>query len=100
VSSATFASFRSKVRWIGTGAVFLHILFCLFLSGVSSEGSWRWFPAFIVDFPASLLVILATWLGAPTFIAFVTIGSVWWAFVIALGSRLYWKHWRIRDPAA
>ena len=88
---------RTTLVWISAGVIALHTLFCVHLARTPSEGGWQWFPAFLVDFPASLLTLLATSLSVPPSIAFGVIGSIWWVFVVWVAS---WIYWGARRPAA
>jgi hypothetical protein len=47
-----------------------------------SEGSWRWFPAFLVDLPFSLLLIELPE-SVPPLVVYGVLGSLWW-YLIAL----------------
>jgi len=38
-------------------AVAAHGAFCYWIQVTSSAGGWQWFPAFVVDFPASIFVL-------------------------------------------
>ena len=91
-----FAQHRSTLIVVGIVAVALHLLFCFHLASAPSEGSWQWFPAFVVDFPASLLTLVVTRLGISPLIAFATIGSLWWFFLAWVGC---WIYWGVRDAA-
>ena len=84
----------------------LHLVWCVALQvGVlaPSEGSWTWFPVFLVDFPFSILPLMATaalpeGLAAriPPLVVLGIPGTVWWYFLSTIlvsvlspaGSRL------------
>ena len=88
---------RNMLILVGITVVVLQILFCVHLDRSPSEGSWGWFPAFLLNFPASLLTFPMTRLGIPPLIAFVTVGSIWWLFLVWVASWIYWGSGR---PAA
>jgi len=44
---------------------------------LGGEGSWKWFPAFYVDFPFSIL-LLPLLKVAPPFPVFAFLGTAWW----------------------
>ena len=74
----------------------LHLCACLIVgSGIlGSEGSWGWFPMFVVDFPFSIALLpVINGLGpAP---AFVVLGTIWW-FVLSRGAVALWSRLRER----
>jgi len=43
----------------------------------SGEGSWKWFPAFYLDFPFSILLFPLLKV-APPFLVFAVLGTGWW----------------------
>jgi hypothetical protein len=53
-----------------------HIALCIELVVHPDEGGWQWFPAFLIDFPASFVPLFLTRLGAPPFGAFAVVGSL------------------------
>jgi hypothetical protein len=65
-----------------------HFLACLAIQTEllgPSEGSWTWFPMFVVDLPFSLLLLMAGrllpgWEVAP-FLLFGVAGTAWWYFL-------------------
>jgi hypothetical protein len=63
----------------------LHLLWCLAIQlevVPPSEGSWPWFPVFVVDLPFSMLPLLAgSGLDISPFVLFGLTGTVWWYFV-------------------
>jgi hypothetical protein len=72
----------------------LHFLWCLALQTAivaPSEGSWTWFPVFIVDFPFSILVLWAegvlhesAGVDLPPLVTFGIAGTIWWYFLSAI----------------
>jgi hypothetical protein len=73
---------RSWRRWVAVLAAALHLIFCVVLQLSGSEGSWRWFPAFLLDFPVSVLFMMLGFL--PPMFLFGILGSAWWFFVARL----------------
>ena len=73
-------------------AASIHFLICLFVANTPSEGSWQWFPIFVIDLPASLipLVLSPKWL--PPLLSFGVVGSVWWYFVVRFVAIRFTKH--------
>lgn len=67
----------------GTTAVG-HLIFIAISSQSPSEGSWRWFPAFVVDFPFSVMWLLLLQGLVPPLIFFGIAGSAWW-YALAYG---------------
>lgn len=69
---------RARLIIVPLGAALIHGAFCYAVdSGViATEGSWQWFPPFLLDFPIS---ILFAWLGRiiDPFILFGIAGSLW-----------------------
>ena len=69
----------------------LHFLWCLAIQTEivpPSEGSWTWFPVFLVDFPFSILPFMASntlhesaGIDLSPFVTFGITGTVWWYFV-------------------
>jgi hypothetical protein len=62
------------------GAV-IHFVICLYVQGTISEGSWKWFPVFVLDFPASMLTVMLSQPDTPPLLKFGIVGSLWWFFV-------------------
>ena len=79
----------------------LHFLWCLAIHTrviPPSEGSWTWFPVFVVDFPFSVLSLLAAdalhdslGVNVPALVVFGLTGTIWWyglsMIVVGLVSR-------------
>ena len=55
----------------------VHLSLRLVIQQHPTEGSWTWFPMFLVDFPASLLAMLLGYV-LPPLAAFGIVGTVWW----------------------
>jgi hypothetical protein len=73
---------------IAITAAFLHVAFCIAISfgAIASDGSWKWFPVFLVDFPVSILFLpLQKFL--PNEVIFGLFGTIYWfALVFGLGT--------------
>ena len=71
----------------------LHLALCIFVQLHPTEGSWWWFPLFVVDFPFSFLLMLLKVLlpsGLPTgFIVFGVFGTMWWYFLSVLARWIF-----------
>ena len=73
----------------------LHFALCLAVqAGIMgpSEGSWYWFPVFAIDFPLSILTLLAdnalqAGLGVrlPGLVLFGVTGTLWWYLLSRVG---------------
>ena len=74
-----------RLPWYAFPAVVaaLHLLPCLALTfdKSSSDGSWHWFPMFIVDLPISIL-FLSLQDFFPDAVLFGAFGTLWW-FLLA-----------------
>jgi len=79
-------------RYIPTPFVLLlpafHLALCFMLSLGSSEGSWRYFPLFVVDFPASFVFVRLGFLTP--MLVFILFGTLWW-YLISLFIRLAFR---------
>ena len=79
---------RANPHAVPLAFVGLHLLFCLVVYGSPSEGSWQWLPMLLIDFPASLLVLLlARVYGMPPLLLFGVIGSLWWYLLVRWVAR-------------
>jgi len=72
----------SAHRWARLVLPAVHVLLCVAAQmGVfGTEGSWRWFPVFFVDFPLSIVLIPAV-NAAPPLLVFGVVGTVWWYLI-------------------
>ncbi len=70
---------------VGGAAAALHAGFCYSISQTPSEGSWQWFPVFLVDFPFSIVITVLSPKGTDPLFAFGVFGSLWW-FLLGSGS--------------
>ena len=75
-------TFRNSGRFPVVMAA-LHLALCLAAATWQSEGSWRWFPVFLVDFPVSI-AFLPLGQFFPPLVVFGVLGTVYW-FVLAAG---------------
>ena len=62
----------------------LHLIGCLYVYATPSEGSWQWFPIYIVDFPASLVPLRVIPASVPPLISFGVVGTLWWYFIVRM----------------
>jgi hypothetical protein len=69
----------------------LHLILCIVVALMSSEGSWRWFPMFLIDFPLS--IVLGQMGDLPPLITFGILGTLWWYF-IGVMIRLAHRGWQ------
>ena len=74
-------------------AAAVHFAFSLVVQFSASEGSWQWFPVFLVDLPLSLLSLTVIPSSVPPLLAFGVLGSVWW-FLLAGWLTLLFCHFR------
>jgi hypothetical protein len=74
---------------VGVLAAALHFVFCLFIHYTPAEGSWQWFPVFLIDFPASILPLVAVPASVPPLLSFGLVGSIWWALLVGWISHLF-----------
>ena len=64
----------------------VHLLCSVIASQVLSEGSWRWLPLFIVDYPFSVF-LTAIAPSLPPLLIYGLFGSLWWLFLGYLVAR-------------
>jgi hypothetical protein len=70
-------------------APMLHLCFCLLIQFSHTEGSWGWFPVFVVDLPFSFLLFGAErYFGGPL-IEYGLLGTLWWFFLSWFLFRLF-----------
>ena len=69
-------------RWAALVFPGIHLLTCAAaqLGLFGSEGSWGWFPVFVVDFPFSILLLPALKV-APPLLVFGIVGTAWWYLI-------------------
>ncbi len=72
------------------GAV--HMAFAIQVSNSQSEGSWLWFPVFLIDFPFSVLPLVLLPKEVPPLVAFGVTGSIWWFAIGFFGVRVVRKY--------
>jgi hypothetical protein len=74
---------------VGAAAAVVHFLVCIAISlgAVASEGSWKWFIPFLMDFPASILFLPLQGV-LPNLLVFGVLGSAWWFLLFWVGTRL------------
>lgn len=86
---------QTHYRLLGLVLPLVHVIVCVVALVAPSEGSWRWFPVFVADFPFSVLIVQAANAVEP-FTAFVTLGTLWWyalnrLMLFALRKGLSWS---------
>jgi hypothetical protein len=67
----------------------LHFGFCLLINSSKSEGSWQWFPVFIIDLPISLYVVRHGDMFGSPLLTFGILGTLQWFLVSLLFYSLY-----------
>jgi hypothetical protein len=74
---------------LGAIAAAVHLVLCLAVNGgfFSSEGSWNWFIPFMIDFPASIL-LLPLQGHVSNLVSFGVFGSAWWFLIVWGISRI------------
>jgi hypothetical protein len=72
-----------RVRVLPFAAAALHFLISIFVAQSPSEGSWQWFPIFVIDFPASIVPLTLFPSSVPSIVAFGLFGSLWWFFLVS-----------------
>lgn len=65
-----------------------HVVLIIAISRTPSEGSWQWFPAFVIDFPASLVWLLLLQSVMSPLIFFGLFGSAWWFYLVIWFTRV------------
>ena len=73
-----------RIRVLPAAAAVLHFLICIFVANTPAEGSWQWFPIFLIDFPASIVLLTLIPSSIPPVISYGLFGSVWW-FLLTSG---------------
>jgi hypothetical protein len=73
---------RSATRAVALVVVCIHFALCLYISKTPAEGSWQWFPLFVVDFPASLVALFLVRPAISAFPIYTLVGSLWWYGVV------------------
>ena len=58
-----------------------HAVAIIVISQTPSEGSWQWFPAFVIDFPVSLIWLFLLQSSMSPLMFFGLFGSAWWFYV-------------------
>ena len=66
----------------------LHVIVCIIVQFSPSEGSWQWFPVFLVDLPISVLLMFLGYL-LPGWAVLGIFGTLWWYFISALIRHFY-----------
>jgi hypothetical protein len=70
-----------NLRWLPWILAAVHAAICLAvaLGLVEGEGSWGWFFVFLIDFPASAIVLLlGKVVSLNPLVAFGLVGTAWW----------------------
>jgi hypothetical protein len=73
-----------RIRLLPAAAAMLHFVLCVFVANSPAEGSWQWFPIFVIDFPASIVPLTLFPSSIPPLVSYGVFGSVWW-FLLASG---------------
>lgn len=66
---------------------FAHLLLCVIVQLNPSEGSWQWFPIFVIDLPVSILLEQISALSG--YIVYGVFGTLWWLILSAVIRRIY-----------
>ena len=71
-----------RSHWLPLVLPAAHFAMCVATAAgtFGSEGSWRWFLAFYIDFPFSILLLPLLRIAHP-FLVFATLGTAWWLLV-------------------
>ena len=80
VKEASLNQFRATIPLLILPT--LHLILCFYVDFKISDddfGSWKWFVLFLVDLPFSIILSRLSFLGA--FVAFATLGTLWWYFI-------------------
>jgi hypothetical protein len=72
-----------RVRIFPAAAAVLHFILCIFVANSPAEGSWQWFPVFVIDFPASIVPLTLVPSSVPPLVSYGLLGSAWWYLVIS-----------------
>lgn len=72
-----------RIRVLPAAAAALHFIISIFVAQSPSEGSWQWFPIFVIDFPASIVPLTLFPSSVPPIVAFGLFGSIWWYFLVS-----------------
>jgi hypothetical protein len=75
---------KKACRYAGVVAAIAHLIFVMVIAQTPAEGSWQWFPVFVLDFPVSWISILLANAGLSPFFAFGLIGTLWWFAVVSV----------------
>lgn len=68
----------------------LHLVLCVVIQINATDGSWWWFPVFLVDLPFSMLLAQIGFL--PPILVFGVFGTLWWYFIGAVILHFYRKY--------
>jgi hypothetical protein len=76
----------SRRFWLSFAVAAVHLCVCVAtrIRLLESEGSWAWFPVFLVDFPFSILLLPLLKIADPLLV-FGLLGSAWWFLISRLG---------------
>ena len=77
-----------------------HLLLSIAVSQAPSEGSWQWFPAFVIDFPFSLVWLHLLQGYVPPLAFFAIAGSAWWYALVYWFTGLFVSKAPRRDSNA
>jgi hypothetical protein len=79
--------------WVVGGiAATVHVAICFVVAQHPSEGSWQWFPVFVLDFPFSIAIEALSPKGSEPLATFGLFGSLWWLFLGA-GIASIFRRW-------
>ena len=82
-------SYRSPLVFI-LPLLHLCLIVAIATEFIPTEGSWKWFPAFLVDLPFSLLLVFLQNVVSPLLV-FGILGTLWWYFLSILMAILLAK---------
>jgi hypothetical protein len=71
----------------------LHIALCIKIEHGPKDGSWTWFPMFLLDFPASLVPLFVGGRLMSALVAFGIFGTIWWYTVGCSMGFVYRRYW-------
>ena len=86
------ASRNWKIWMVGAIAAAVHLAICFTVTQQPSEGSWGWFPVFVLDFPFSIVITMLSPRGSDPLMWFGVLGSAWW-FFLAAGATIVLRRW-------
>jgi hypothetical protein len=66
---------------LGVAFTIAHWFICVYVSNTPSEGSWGWYPVFLLDLPLSIVLEVLSGPNSSALFIYGVIGSLWWFFV-------------------